>query len=82
MAATIVVIALVIFSAGAATGIIAVVSTGIRREEQNSSLTRQAPDRVSRGTRLLTGLYVRRRVDASPVRTDCPSSSLRSKPSL
>lgn len=82
MAAAIFVIALVIFSAGATTGIVAVVSTGIRREEQNSSLTGQAPGRVSGGTRLLTGLYVRRRVDASPIRTDCPSNSRQSKPPL
>ncbi len=66
MVAVIVIVAIVIFAAGATAGSIALVSWGIRREERDFSLTRQAPDRVSQGVRLLTGLYVRRRTDADP----------------
>jgi hypothetical protein len=62
--ATIVVIGLVIFFFGAVIGGILIVSLGIQREERNFSLTRQAPGQVSRGTRRVTGLYVRRRTDA------------------
>ena len=49
------------FLAGAAAGIIIVVVTaGIRREERrHHSLVPRAPGRLSRGTRLLTGLHVR-----------------------
>ena len=61
--ATIVIIGLVIFFFGAAIGGILIVSLGIQREERNFSLTRQAPGQVSRGTRRVTGLYVRRRTD-------------------
>ena len=68
--ATIVVIGLVIFIAGAVVGAVLLVSWGIRREERNFSLTRQAPDQVSLGTRRVTGLYVRQR-------TDLPSATAR-----
>jgi hypothetical protein len=64
--ATIVIVGLVIFIAGAAVGAILLVSWGIRREERDFSLTRQAPGQVSLGTRRVTGLYVRRRSDALP----------------
>ncbi|HUY49024.1 MAG TPA: hypothetical protein VMV92_25440 [Streptosporangiaceae bacterium] len=64
--AAIVAIALVIFIAGAVTGAILLVSWGIRREERDFSLTRQAPDRVSLGTRRVTGRYVRQRTDVGP----------------
>jgi hypothetical protein len=47
------------FLAGAVVGIIAIVSIGIRREERHFSLARGAPDQMSQGARLLTGLYVR-----------------------
>jgi hypothetical protein len=63
MASIIVIIAIVIFAAGAAAGAIFLVSLGIRREEMDFSLTRQAPDRVSQGARLVTGLWVRQRTD-------------------
>ena len=53
-----------IFFFGAAVGGILIVSWGIRREERDFSLTRQAPGQVSQGTRRVTGLYVRRRTDA------------------
>ncbi|HEY5355099.1 MAG TPA: hypothetical protein VIK57_21855 [Streptosporangiaceae bacterium] len=65
MSAVIIVLALVIFVAGAVAGGILLVSWGIRREERDFSLTRQAPDQVSLGTRRVTGLYVRRRTDLS-----------------
>ena len=64
--ATIVIIGLVIFIAGAAVGAVLLVSWGIQREERNFSLTRRAPGQVSLGTRRVTGLYVRRRSDALP----------------
>ncbi|MFI5064591.1 MAG: hypothetical protein ACHP9Z_11525 [Streptosporangiales bacterium] len=63
MAATILIIALVIFTAGVVVGAILLVSWGIRREERDFTLTRQAPDQVSGGTRRVTGLYVRQRTD-------------------
>ncbi|HWG60721.1 MAG TPA: hypothetical protein VG253_03315 [Streptosporangiaceae bacterium] len=63
MATAIIVIALVIFAAGAVAGVVAVVSAGIRREERDFSLTRQAPTQMSQGARRLTGLYVRQRTD-------------------
>lgn len=49
------------FLAGAAAGIIIIVVTaGIRCEERrHHSLVPRAPGRLSRGTRLLTGLHVR-----------------------
>jgi hypothetical protein len=65
--ATIVIIGLVIFFFGAVVGGILIVSLGIQREERNFSLTRQAPGQVSRGTRRVTGLYVRRTDVPSPL---------------
>jgi hypothetical protein len=56
-------IALAIFAAGIGVGAIALVSWGIRREERDFSLTRRAPGQVSRGTRRVTGLWVRQRTD-------------------
>jgi hypothetical protein len=64
MATTLLLIGVVIFFFGAVIGGILIVSLGIQREERNFSLTRQAPGQVSRGTRRVTGLYVRRRTDA------------------
>ena len=58
------VIALVVFTAGAAVGIILLVSFGIRREEQDFTLTSRALDPVTSSTRRVTGLYVRQRTDA------------------
>jgi hypothetical protein len=62
--ATTLLIGIAIFFFGATIGGILIVSLGIQREERNFSLTRQAPGQVSRGTRRVTGLYVRRRTDA------------------
>jgi hypothetical protein len=64
--ATIVVIA-VIFIAGAVAGALALVSWGIRREERDFSMTRQAPGQLTQGTRRVTGLWVRQRTD-TPLR--------------
>jgi hypothetical protein len=59
--------ALIVFIAGIAAGIIVVVSVGIRREERDLAsrreepdftLTLQAPDRVTHGVRVMTGLHV------------------------
>lgn len=66
MVATVVIVALVIFAAGAVTAVPLLASYGIQREERNYSLTQRAPGRLSAGTRRLTGLYVRRRTDAGP----------------
>lgn len=54
------------FVAGAAAGIVVIVSLGIRREERDLTLTGRAPDRKSQGARSLTGLYVRQRSDSPP----------------
>jgi hypothetical protein len=72
MAITVIVTAIVIFTAGIAAGVILLVSWGIRREERDFSLTRQAPDKTSRGARVITDLYVRQRSDApaTPFRPD------------
>jgi hypothetical protein len=59
----ILIIGLIIFLAGATTGIMAVIIAGIRREEREFSLTRQAPGRLSQGARIATGLHVRARSD-------------------
>ena len=66
MAAVIIVIAVLTFVAGAVVGAILLVSWGIRREERNFSLTRQAPGLASQGARQVTGLWVRRRTDLDP----------------
>lgn len=64
--ATIAVIA-VIFIAGAVAGAVALVSWGIRREERDFTLTRQASGQVIQGTRRVTGLWVRQRSDIGPM---------------
>lgn len=65
MAATIaLIIALVVFIAGAVAGVLILVSWGIRREERDFTLTtRQAPGQLTQGARRVTGLWVRRPVD-------------------
>lgn len=66
MVAIAIIVGVVIFAGGITVGTVAVVTWGIHREERNFSLTRPAPDRVSQGARLLTGLYVRQRTDTGP----------------
>jgi hypothetical protein len=50
----------VIFTFGAITGIVCLVSLASRREDRRARLSREAPDRMTQAARLLTGLYVRR----------------------
>ncbi len=71
MATAIAVIA-VIFIAGAVAGAVALVTWGIRREERDFTLTRQAPGQLIQGTRRVTGLWVRQSTDAPrrPTRED------------
>jgi len=59
--ATTLLVGIVIFIAGATLGGILLVSWGIRREERNFSLAREAPDPTSQGARQLAGLWVRQR---------------------
>jgi hypothetical protein len=63
MAITVILGIIVIFTAGIAVGIILLVSTGSRREERDFTLTSRAPDQLSNGARVVTGLYVRQRSD-------------------
>ena len=51
------VVAAVLVIAGAAVGVLAVVSLGIRREERQFSLTRAITDQAARGARRVNGLY-------------------------
>lgn len=74
MAIAVILIVLVIFAAGAAAGVILLVTLGVRREERDFSLTRRAPDQLTQGARLLTGLYVRQRTDTEPVFVRRPDS--------
>ena len=48
-----------LFTAGAAAGIIGVVTVAIRREEKNLTLTSAAPDKVTQAGRMLNGVGVR-----------------------
>jgi hypothetical protein len=58
MAALIALMAICLFAAGAAAGIIAVVAVAIRREERNLTLTGAAPGPVASAGRWLNGLHV------------------------
>src|SRR5215469_68577 len=72
MADTLAAIAGGIFVIGIATGIVAIASIGIKREEREFErtgrvrLAGRAPGRVSGRARALTGLYVRQRAGADP----------------
>jgi hypothetical protein len=50
--------ALALAAACVAIGVVVIVSSGIRREERAFSLMTNTTDRVARGARLLTGVYV------------------------
>ena len=70
MAIIVIVIAVVLLAAGAAAAAVVAVSWGIRQEERDLTMTTSyAPGRVSQGTRVLTGLYVRQviGVDRGPL---------------
>ena len=66
MSAEVIVIAAAVFLFGVFAGIVFITSVAIHREERDFrrtgrlSMTRVAPDRISYGTRLLTGLTIRR----------------------
>ena len=59
MTALIALVAICLFAAGLATGILAVVALAVHREERNLTLAPAAPDPLTRTGRWLTGLYVR-----------------------
>src|SRR5689334_7581542 len=59
MAVLIALMAVCLFAAGAAAGIIGVAVVAIRREERNLTLTSDAPGQVASAGRWLNGLYVR-----------------------
>ena len=61
----------VVFTTGAITGIVFLVSAASRKEDHRQRLSREAPDSWTRAGRLLTGLYVRRPGDDDP-RRRCP----------
>ena len=52
--------AIALMAAGAAAGIIVLVSLGIRREEKANSLTIGSPGRLASGARVANGVYARR----------------------
>jgi hypothetical protein len=58
----------VIFTTGAITGIVLLVSLASRRECRRARLSREAPDRATNAARYLTGLYVRRPGDSPQYR--------------
>ena len=65
--AGVVVVAVPVFIAGVVMGIIAVVAIAVRREDRRYTLAVDAPDRLSRTTRRLTGVG-RRDLDAEFIR--------------
>jgi hypothetical protein len=65
--AGVVVVAIAVFVAGAVMGVIAVVAIAVRREDRRYTLAVDAPDRLSRSTRRLTGVG-RRDLDAEFLR--------------
>jgi hypothetical protein len=62
MAAEVIAI-LALFLGGVACGVVVIVSRAIKREDKRRSLTRRAPDAMTRGARVLTGAGSR---DISP----------------
>lgn len=60
MAAVTVLAIAVIFTTGAISGIVLLVSLASRREDRRARLSREAPDRTTNAARTLTGLYVLR----------------------
>jgi hypothetical protein len=56
MAGVVAAIAVAVFLGGMVVGVIAVVAIAVRREDRRYTLAGDAPDRLSRNTRRLTGL--------------------------
>lgn len=67
MAGGVVVIAVAVFLGGVVMGVIAAVAIAVHREDHRYTLAGEAPDRLSRNTRRLTGLR-RRDLDAEFLR--------------
>jgi hypothetical protein len=67
MAGGVVAIAVAVFLGGVVMGVIAVVAIAVRREDRRYTLAVEAPDRLSRNTRRLTGVR-RRDLDAEFLR--------------
>jgi hypothetical protein len=65
--ASVVVIAVAVFIAGVVMGVIAVIAIAVRREDRRYTLAVDAPDRLSKTTRRLTGVG-RRDLDAEFLR--------------
>jgi hypothetical protein len=63
MFGVVVAVTVALFLGGVVTGVIAVLALAIRREDRHYSLSDEAPDRLSRNARRLTGVG-RRGVDA------------------
>ncbi|HEY7144084.1 MAG TPA: hypothetical protein VH637_07540 [Streptosporangiaceae bacterium] len=60
MSALVALAVVIIFSIGAITGVIVLVSVASKREDKRQRLSREAPDRTTLAARSLTSLYVRR----------------------
>jgi hypothetical protein len=67
MASVVVVVAVALFLGGIVIGIFAVIAVAVRREDRRYTLAGEAPDRLSRNTRRLTGVG-RRDLDAEFLR--------------
>jgi hypothetical protein len=67
MAGGVVAIAVAVFLGGVVMGVIAVIAIAVRREDRRYTLASEAPDRLSRNTRRLTGI-ARRDLDAEFLR--------------
>jgi hypothetical protein len=63
MSGVVVSVTVALFLSGVVTGVITVIAWAIRREDRRYTLVREAPDRISRGARRLTGVG-RRGLDA------------------
>jgi hypothetical protein len=63
MAGVVVTIAIAVFLGGIMVGVLAMVAVAVRREDRRYTLAGEAPDRLSRNTRRLTGVG-RRNLDA------------------
>lgn len=67
MAGVVAIVAAAVFLGGIVIGIIAVVAVAVRREDRRYTLAGEAPDRLSRNARRLTGVG-RRDLDAEFLR--------------
>ncbi|HTX27101.1 MAG TPA: hypothetical protein VME19_08805 [Streptosporangiaceae bacterium] len=56
MAGAVVTVAIAVFLGGIMIGVLAVMAVAIRREDRRHTLVGEAPDRMSRNTRRLTGM--------------------------